>query len=283
MSFRLNAYSQVQTFAEHACPFLLRDEARNNLQLGFIRHALDDAAFIFDFMATVESPAGHVVGVLTRTPGRSLVVSMLPADAHEAVARAVADALPRLIGVLGSPDTVVALASELAKRFGTTVIPYTHYGILTLSAVTPRALALGRLEVAQPEDIPVVHQWMHCFHEELPTTGAPPPASSTERRVRAAQVFLWLDQNSHPVSMALRVRESPHGGIIGYVYTPQDRRGLGFASSCVARASQAILDDGKDFCGLYVDLMNPISTRMYRNLGYEPIGESNEIRFAPLA
>lgn len=112
--------------------------------------------------------------------------------------------------------------------------------------------------------------------------GAPPPAALTERRVRATQVFLWFDQNSQPVSLAMQVRDSPHGGIIGYVYTPHDCRGLGYASNCVARTSQAILDDGKDFCGLYVDLANPISTRMYSNLGYHLIGESNEVRFAPL-
>lgn len=282
MSFRLKTYSRVQTFADDACPFLLRNEACNNLQLGFIRHALNGPFFAFDFTATVESPTGQVSGVLTRTPGRSLVVSTLPAAANEPVADAVSVALPNLIGVLGPSDTARTLASELAKRFGTTSVLYTHHGVLTLSAVTAPTLVPGSFTTARREHLPVVHEWMSRFHEELPTTGAAPPASSTERRVRAEQVLLWVDQNSQPVSMAVRVRDSPHGGILGYVYTPQDRRGRGFASSCVARASQVILDDGKDFCGLYVDLTNPISTRMYSNLGYELIGESNEIRFAPL-
>jgi hypothetical protein len=282
MSFRLQTYSDLRTFAEEACPFLLKDEARNNLQLGLVRHALKDPSFAFDFTATVESPTGQVTGVLTRTPGRSLVLSTLPIEAHEAVVQTVWDALPSLIGVLGPSDTVRILASELAKRFGKSAVRHTHYGILTLRAVTRPAPTPGSFKTAQPEHLPVVLEWMSLFHEELPAMGAPPAAPSTERRVRAEEVFLWFDEKSEPVSMALRVRDSPHGGIIGYVYTPKDRRGLGFGSNCVAHASQAILDEGKEFCGLYVDLTNPISIRMYSNLGYDLIGESNEMRFAPL-
>lgn len=280
MSCRLQTYSHVGAFAEEARPLLLGDEARNNLQLGLIQYALEDDSFTFDFAATVKSRAGQVIGVLTRTPGRSLVTSILPPDVHEAVVHAVSAALPELIGVLGPSNTVDALAPELAKRFGTSVVPHVHHGILTLSTVTCPTPAPGRFKVAQTEHLPVVLEWMSLFHKELPEMGTPPPASLTERRVRAAQVFLWFDQHAQPASMAILVRASPHGGIIGYVYTPQNRRGRGFASNCVAHASQAILEDGKSFCGLYVDLTNPVSTRMYANLGYQLIGESNELRFA---
>lgn len=279
MPSRLQIYPHVRAFAEDANPFLLKDEARNNLQLGLVQLALDDRSFVFDFAATVKSPEGQVIGTLSRTPGRSLITSMLPAQAREAVAQAVAGALPDLMGVLGPSETVDGLAAELVEQFGASVLRHTHHGILTLRTVSFPTPVSGSFKVAQREHLPIVLEWTSRFYEELPAMGAPPPASLTERRVRKAQVFLWFDQHSQPVSMAMLVRASPHGGVIGYVYTPQERRGRGFASNCVAYASQAILDDGKNFCGLYVDLANPVSTRMYFNLGYQLISEWIEVRF----
>jgi hypothetical protein len=280
MSFRLQTYTDVRSFAEKAFPHLLSDEPRNNLQIGLLRHGLTDSTFAFDYLATAESPTGQVVGALTRTPGRSLIISALPHLAHNAVIDAIPAALPDLIGLLGPPDTLAALAPAVAQRLAAKVVPHTRLGMLTLQSVTPPKVVPGRFETAQHEHLPVVLNWMSLFHEELPEIGAPPPAASTEQRLHDGLVFLWLDQDSRPVSMAIRVRDSPHGGIIGYVYTPRGCRGLGFASNCVARTSQAILDGGKDFCGLFVDLTNPVSTRMYANLGYTLVAESHEVRFA---
>jgi uncharacterized protein len=280
MTFRVQSYPDVSTFAERARPYLLNDEACNNLQLGLIQRAVDDASLAFDFAATVESASGQVLGVLTRTPGRSLIVSELPIEACGPTAAVLVDTLSHLTGVFGPSSAAGALAAELARRLEVTVIPHTRQGLLTLRTVNPPRQTIGSFKRAQPEHIPVILEWMLLFHEELPELGPPPPASSTENRLHAKQVFLWVDQNAQPVSMAIRVRESPRGGFIGYVYTPKSSRGLGFASNCVSHLSQATIDDGKDFCGLYVDLLNPISTRMYYNLGYSLIGESNELRLA---
>lgn len=281
MTYRVQTYADIQTFAEHADPFLLKHEARNNLQLGLIRHALDDASFSFDFAATVESATGLVSGVLTRTPGRGIVLSELPPEAHETVASVLSTAIPDVSGVVGPACTAGCVASEIAKRLNVTVAPHMRHGILELRAVSHPRAVIGAFTGARAEHLPVVLEWTALFHEELPELGPPPPIGLTESRVRNKRVFLWLDGNSEPVSMAVRVRESPHGGFIGYVYTPSKHRGHGYASNCVSWTTQAILDEGKEFCGLYVDLMNPVSTRMYSGLGYNFVGESHELRFLP--
>ena len=58
-----------------------------------------------------------------------------------------------------------------------------------------------------------------------------------------------------------------------------EHRGRGYASGCVAALSQAMLDRGKRFCALYTDLSNPISNKIYQNVGYRPIVDCSMVSF----
>lgn len=73
---------------------------------------------------------------------------------------------------------------------------------------------------------------------------------------------------------------TPHGMRIGAVYTPQDYRRNGYASACVAQLSHAILQMGKTFCFLFTDLANPTSNHIYQDIGYRPVADVDEYRFA---
>jgi predicted GNAT family acetyltransferase len=66
---------------------------------------------------------------------------------------------------------------------------------------------------------------------------------------------------------------------IGYVYSPPEWRGRGYATACVARVSQRVLDSGLQFCFLYTDLSNPTSNSIYRRLGYRPVYDVVAIGF----
>ncbi|HSS37114.1 MAG TPA: GNAT family N-acetyltransferase, partial [Patescibacteria group bacterium] len=76
---------------------------------------------------------------------------------------------------------------------------------------------------------------------------------------------------------------TPHGARVGPVYTPPARRGRGYASACVAGASQAGLDSGLRFLFLFTDLANPTSNHIYETIGYEPIRDVDIWRFEPVA
>ena len=60
---------------------------------------------------------------------------------------------------------------------------------------------------------------------------------------------------------------------IGFVFTPRELRGRGYASRLVAELSQAQLDAGRGFCVLYTDLGNPTSNAIYQRVGYELVEE----------
>jgi hypothetical protein len=50
-------------------------------------------------------------------------------------------------------------------------------------------------------------------------------------------------------------------------------------TAVVAALSQRLLDEGRAFCFLYTDLVNPTSNRVYQDVGYEPVCDSEEIAF----
>jgi predicted GNAT family acetyltransferase len=79
--------------------------------------------------------------------------------------------------------------------------------------------------------------------------------------------------------MALKTRPTDKGATVGGVYTPPEFRKKGYATSCVAEISRAILQGGKQFCALYTDLANPTSNSIYIKIGYQPVCDSVEHTF----
>ena len=86
---------------------------------------------------------------------------------------------------------------------------------------------------------------------------------------------IWQDER--PVSMAVAQGETPNACRVGYVYTPPEARGRGYASALVAELSQRMLDSGLSFCVLYADLSNPTSNAIYQRIGYEAICDVRDI------
>jgi predicted GNAT family acetyltransferase len=60
------------------------------------------------------------------------------------------------------------------------------------------------------------------------------------------------------------------------VYTPVEARGHGYASANVAAISQQALDHGALACMLFADKANATSNKIYRAIGYQPVGDSQE-------
>ena len=98
-----------------------------------------------------------------------------------------------------------------------------------------------------------------------------------QRRVGDRDVYLWED--GQPVSMAAKARPTINGITVNLVYTPPQFRRRGYATSCVARLSQLLLDSGWKFCTLFTDLANPTSNDIYQKVGYMPVCDFNECVF----
>ncbi len=90
-------------------------------------------------------------------------------------------------------------------------------------------------------------------------------------------MFVWYDDAV--TSMVAAVGPTPTSMRIGYVYTPHEHRGRGYATSAVAELSRRVRAEGRPALYLYTDLANPVSNRIYARIGYEPVTDVCDYEF----
>lgn len=90
------------------------------------------------------------------------------------------------------------------------------------------------------------------------------------RKLRAGQLWFWVDEAEARVH--LTGTNPPSFGVarLGPVYTPPAQRGRGWASNAVAEVSRGIQAEGARVC-LFTDQANPTSNKIYAALGYRPV------------
>ncbi len=69
--------------------------------------------------------------------------------------------------------------------------------------------------------------------------------------------------------MAQKTRPTANGAVINMVFTPRPLRGR----ACVAALTRSLLSGPGRFASLYTDLSNPVSNRIYMNIGYRPAAD----------
>jgi predicted GNAT family acetyltransferase len=128
----------------------------------------------------------------------------------------------------------------------------------------------GIFRCAEKEDIEIIVNFINEFSVEInEPIDIEHVKEIAENGVADKEIFIW--ENKNIVSMAKKHRPTKHGMAVGYVYTPVEYRGKGYATAVVAELSQNILDSGKLFCTLYTDLSNPTSNSIYQKMGYNPV------------
>ena len=223
---------------------------------------------------------GHLLGVAFMTPPRKLLVHAEPEAAsllaHEIHRRGWA--VPGLHANVPAAEFFAAAWSDLTGQDH-------HLGVAerlyVLSAVRSPDYSLGCCRQALPEDAEQLVAWQLDFQRAaLPED---PVAEADVRNAIAVEIeggdrHVW--DHDGLVSTAVRCRPTPTGAGITGVYTPPEFRGRGYATSCVARLSQMILDSGNSYAYLFTDLSNPTSNSIYQKIGYRPVCDFQNYAFA---
>ena len=126
--------------------------------------------------------------------------------------------------------------------------------------------------MAEPEDAPLLQEWMDAFLEEALPAGFPKDPRAGARLAGTGRTWLWCEPGGEPMSVATNHRRVAGWWAFGYVYTPPAHRGHGWATSLVAHASTWALGSGAIGCTLFTDLANPVSNRIYERIGYRRVG-----------
>jgi GNAT superfamily N-acetyltransferase len=195
------------------------------------------------------------------------------------VAALLADRYDELPAIFGPRDAAVAVADAWVDLRGGSRRTGMPQGLYRLDSVTPPPDVPGRLRPATIDDVERVVVWGQGFARD---TGIPfPPGRDPVLRwIEHEILYLWEDDGT-PVSVSVAHGRTERGIRIGYVYTPPERRGQGYASALVAELSQSMLDSGLEFCVLYTDLTNPTSNAIYQRLGYRLIAELTDVDLVP--
>lgn len=282
-SLTLTTYDSAAAFRDRAEPFLMGQEAANNLMLG-LTHTLITAPQQFPatpYLATVEHD-GDVVAAYLRTPPYNLLLSTtdMPA-ALDLVAERLHAAGSALPGVTGPAALSHVFAGLWQRQTGAHFRLARSTRAFALRQVRPVTGVAGAIRRASHDQRTLLLHWMTAFSHDIGEEAAPDrlaPAVDARLEQELGGFWLW-EVAGEPVSMVGATGLTPNGVRIAPVYTPPEHRRRGYASAATAAVSQHLLDAGRTFCFLFTDLANPTANHIYQEIGYEPVCDVESYEF----
>ena len=290
MALRLERPSDAGAFLALAGDWLGQREAEHNLILGILGALLEAPPAADEdppYLAAAVDAGGAVVGAVVRTlPTRAVLSEVDDPDAIDLLAADLAASTPGLTSIVGPAGWAAPLAQGIAATLGRPArLGMSERAFRLRAVIAPRPVD-GRARLATMDDRALVFEWLDAFEVEAigdtRVSEGPDPGfqGRVERGLRhegSRRIWLWEDDG--PVSLTGVSGPTPHGIRIGPVYTPPGVRGRGYASACVAAASQAELDRGRTFTFLFTDVANPTANHIYQAIGYEPVRDVDAYRF----
>jgi predicted GNAT family acetyltransferase len=229
-----------------------------------------------------------VVAATLRTPPHNLILSEIddPAAIDALIEDLIEDPIDAsrgevLPGVLGPTAAARAFAERWAREAGVRAEREMQERIFRADRVVPPRPAPGASREVDERDRALLAAWWTAFADEAGVRTQERAEEVADRWLRRAGrvIHVWEDAGE-VVALAGIGGETPHGIRIGPVYTPPERRGRGYASNLVGAVSARALAEGRRFCFLFTDLANPTSNHIYQALGYAPVTDVDQYRFA---
>ncbi|TMW70299.1 GNAT family N-acetyltransferase [Alteribacter natronophilus] len=277
MTFR--RFTSAGKLLEHVKEKLEVEEAKHSLPLGILANLIKtenpgdetqsgDAPFL----------AANDRGTMTliQTPPWNLIAAGSPEDVPAAV-EWLKDSGASFPGITGEKELVKAFIQELNPENASV---FMRQRIYRLDEVNPLPRQKGTFGKAEHGDLDLVTDWVMQFSEQaLTPTSKEEARELAEHSISENRLYLWKNEEGTPVSMAKKARETAHGASVNLVFTPDEYKRQGYATSCVAALSELLLSEGFHFCSLYTDLDNPVSNSIYTKIGYRPVADSVDYRF----
>lgn len=278
MSLQIKTYPDASSFLEDNLAFLEKEEAVNNLLLGIARGLIKIKDPNLLFLAVTDGRDPFFCGL--QTPPRNLIIYGDTLRGREAAAL-VHDILKekgrRIPGVLGPTSAALSFVQEWTERSGGSWSEKRSMTAYRLDEVKLASPPEGVFQPATKEDSELLAEWtvsfmMEAMNDEISLEDA---GETVREKLRQGRLFVW--ENNGPVAMAGVDRPTGEGISVNYVYTPPNLRGKGYATACVARMSELMLQKGYRFCTLFADVKNPVANNIYCKMGYYPIADFMEI------
>lgn len=268
------AHSDPKHFAALVLPPLLREEAMNCVALSVLDTLMTDPLrYPTSHLLTIEAST-RIEGMAWQTPPHPLGLSVMPRPAARALALHVASTWSVRPSRIAGPRPGVDEFRDAWVEGGIRVRKMLEQRIHRLDRVKPGVRASGVMRTATEADEALLLTWSLAFVVDCGLDDdAEVVKQSVSAAIRQGNRVLW-EVAGEPVSMAGFGGKTPTGIRVNWVYTPPEQRGHGFASALVAALSEDLLARGRRSCFLYTDARNATSNHIYREIGYEPVGDA---------
>jgi RimJ/RimL family protein N-acetyltransferase len=251
--------------------------AEGELSFGILRRLIGEPdAYGDEVTILIGTRSGSPAALVTMTgPHPALIVGFADvADVGFAdLVAAMLEAGRRPLGVNGARRWSEPFVRAWHDLAGATPEVYRDMHAFELRTVRPPRLPTGRFRPAAASEAGALARWFVAFGGDIRELIMPAEAA---RRValliEGGDLAVWED-DGRAVSMAAVSRRTPWSSSIGFVYTPPELRGRGYAGAVTAALSQRELDAGQAWCSLFTDQANATSNHIYADIGYEPKSE----------
>ncbi|QFK71659.1 hypothetical protein F7984_10675 [Pradoshia sp. D12] len=273
-------YDTIKPFKDKVEPILLKEEVKHNVILGLVNKLIQNPSDTIKlFICTVEVKDQTVL-IFLRTHPHNLLIAGDP-NQKEAISFAVNKFVEEgfmFPGITGEKQLAHLFADEWKCVTGIEGSIGVEQGIYKLTKLNSVQITKGYLRMAGHEDAPLVADWIKKFTKyTVDNLTYEDCQARANDYIKEKSLHLWIDQN-RPVSMVKWARPTQNGIVVSLVYTPDEERGKGYASSAVHTFSKQLLENYL-FCSLYTDLSNPTLNSIYQKIGYEWVCESSMIQF----
>jgi len=281
-------YEDFNEFYNIAFPFLLKREAENNLLLSIL-NALKENIYRYgkEFpLLFVLTKNGAVKLIALRTPPHDLLISYTDdLDTIEILVEELLQREENLPGVLSFKEAADKFVKLWAEKNSLNLKLIRKERIYKLEKVAKNTLGNQRFALALNTHQSLVLKWAKEFMQEALVELGDDAIESNLINIKRdlkkeSRIYLLFDQDN-PVSMVRKAGKTPNGNFVNLVYTPPSLRRKGYATECVAKLSQRLLDEGNKYCFLFTDLSNPTSNSIYLKIGYRPVIDENHYKFMP--
>ena len=260
---KLALYETATDFNASCRKYLLAEEAKNNMFIGSIDHAMSvyrDEAHVF---GEVENQDQTVLVFMCNTKGQMFLYAPMRSTeypVYKFLSKELCKAGVQVNGVKAEPLTADLFAAAYSGQTEreSKVNMRMHILLLTkLKSIETLAFEVKKITLA--DDYALTREQVQFIRE----------GSSGQ------EGLYFLMKDGIPVSQAAIRRKMSMGG----VYTPDEHRRNGYSSALVYHLAKRILEAGNAYCIVHTDADHEISNQMYMNMGFEHIADMTDIAF----
>ncbi|KKN20076.1 hypothetical protein LCGC14_0939270 [marine sediment metagenome] len=285
MDMEIKFYEEINEFYELVLEFLVNREAENILLIAILNTIkVNPSRYGEDKPILITVTEIEEIKLITlRTPPYNLVLSFT--DDLESVTALTKELLKRnmeLPGVVGFKAGAEKFAKLWCNSKNLQLNLLRNERIFKLQKVAKETLGKRQLVVGDKSNQKLILNWAKEFMLEVLSESDEAHIKRTQNaiieEIKKDKIFLLIEEGE-VVSMARKAGKTPNGNLVNLVYTPLHLRNQGYATECVAKLSQKLLEEGNNFCFLFTDLMNPTSNSIYQKIGYRPVIDVDEYKF----